>query len=341
MKNSLPCLVPLVCFAVALPAVNAAAQEKSEAKTEKKELRVITTGQGPGQSRTIVRHLAEGEKELVTFLGVETSPVPPPLTAQLGLQEGTGLVVNHLAPDSPAAAALKVHDVLLKLDDQILIDQRQLAVLVRGHKEGDEVTLTYLRGGKQATAKVKLAKREMPKLGFAAPQPGGFGIGPNANAFVFRSGEPMAMGEGMPPEHVLGLMNEGLRSPGIQRMRIARGEGPGERDISVTVNSGNSHVTMNDDLGSLELTIKEGRKSLVAKNAKGEQVFAGPVNTPDERKAMPPEVAARFEKLEDSTAFSFKADSGFKTETKIMTPRGQGISAPLPHKERDTTLRSL
>ena len=45
--------------------------------------------------------------ESATFLGVETSPVSPTLTAQLGLQEGAGLVVNHVVPDSPAAAALK------------------------------------------------------------------------------------------------------------------------------------------------------------------------------------------------------------------------------------------
>ena len=104
MKTSLPCLVPLVCFAVALPAVNATAQEKNETKTEKKELRVVT---GSEPHRMIVRHLGDGEKELVTFLGVETSPTSPVLSAQLGLQDGTGLVVNHLAPDSPAAGALQ------------------------------------------------------------------------------------------------------------------------------------------------------------------------------------------------------------------------------------------
>ena len=72
--------------------------------------------------------------------------------------------MNHIAPGSPSAGALKPHDILLKLDDQILIEQRQLAVLVRGHKEGDEITLTYLRAGKQATAKVKLAKHDVPKM---------------------------------------------------------------------------------------------------------------------------------------------------------------------------------
>lgn len=341
MKNSLPYLVPLMCFAVALPAVNAAAEEKSDTKTEKKELRVIT---GP-ERRVIVRHGGESEKELVAFLGVETNPVSPALTAQLGLQEGSGLVVNRLAPDSPASGALKVHDVLLKLDDQILIEQRQLAVLVRGHKEGDEVTLTYLRGGKQATAKVKLGKREMPKLSLEMDQPGGnfmpFNLGPNGEAFGFRSFGPMGPPEGAGPEHVLGMINGGLQTPGMQRMKIARGEGPGERNISVTVNTGNSHVNLDDDQGTLELTITEGKKQLVAKNTKGEQVFSGPVNTPEERKALPDAVRGRLEKLEDSTEFSFKTGSDFKSETKVAHPRGTGISVPTLVPARPSATQSL
>ena len=341
MKNSLPYLLPLVCFAVAFPAVNAAAEEKSDTKTEKKELRVIT---GP-ERRTIVRHIGDGEKELVTFLGVETSPVSPALTAQLGLQDGAGLVVNRVAPDSPAAGALKVHDVLLKLDDQILIEQRQLAVLVRGHKEGDEVNLTYLRGGKQATAKVKLGKRELPKLSLELNQPGEnfmpFNVGPNGEAFDFRSFGPMGPPDGAGPEHVLGLINGGLRAPGMQRMNIARADGPGERNISVIVNTGNSHVNLDDDQGTLELTITDGKKQLLAKNTKGDQVFSGPINTPEERKALPDEVRGRLEKLEDSTEFSFKTGSDFKSETKVARPRGQGISVPAPLLGRASSTQSF
>jgi hypothetical protein len=60
------------------------------------------------------------------------------------------------------------------LDDQILIDVRQLMVLVRNRKEGDEVTFTYLRGGAKATAKVRLLAQDMPKYpygGMPLPMP--------------------------------------------------------------------------------------------------------------------------------------------------------------------------
>ena len=233
----------------------------------------------------IIRHLAGGgEKENVTFLGVETSPVSPTLVAQLGLTEGYGLVINQVVPDSPAAGALKPHDILLKLDDQLLIEQRQLAVLIRNHKENDEVTLTYLRGGKQATAKVKLAKHEVPKMS-ALPFPGGDGafgyaFGNGASPFDVQVLPRIEVQGGADVDRLLGLMNAG-GGPGQHRMNIIGAPGDvGNRSVSVTVNTGNSHINLDDDQGSLDLTIKDGRKELVAKNAKGDQVFAGPVNTP-------------------------------------------------------------
>jgi hypothetical protein len=287
-----------------------------------------------------VRHISSGEKENVTFLGVETGPVPAVVVAQLGLAEGQGLVVNHVVPDSPAASALKQHDILLKFDDQILIEQRQLSVLVRGRKEGEEVTLTYLRGGKQATARVKLAKHEVQKMSLMLPASGEGG----AVAFA-QSGGSAPFDVQVHPrvdlqstaemDRLLGLIDS-ARTPGQHRMNIIGPSGGGDRTISVTVNTGNSHVVLDDDKGTLDLTIKDGRKELVAKNSKGEQVFAGPVNTPEERKALPADVRARLERLEDSTQFRFKTDADFKgAETKIFRPRGQSIVLPRqPEPER-------
>ena len=335
MKTHLRYLLPVLGLAVALPAARAADEPKPAAPEQKKEIRVIT---GPDHL-SMIRHVGGPvEKENVTFLGVETSPVSPTLTAQLGLPEGSGLVVNRVMPDSPATSALKEHDILLKLDDQILIELRQLAVLVRGHKDGDEVTLTYLRGGKQATAKVKLAKHEVPKMSLLPAQPGNginifglgqspFGAGGGSFGGAFAGpGDPNAQEQ---VDHLLGMMN-GMQLPGIRRMNIAtQNGGPGDRTVSVTVNTGNSHVVLDDDKGSLDLTIKEGKKELVAKNTKGDQIFSGPINTPEERKALPEDVRSRLEKLEDSTQFSYKTDGDFKgAETKIIRPRGQGISLP-------------
>lgn len=337
MKNSLHYLVSMLGLIAALPVARAAGDDKI-VKQDKKELRVIS---GPDH-RAMIRRIGAAEMESATFLGVETSPVSATLTAQLGLQDGAGLVVNHVVSDSPAAAALKQHDILLKLDDQLLVEQRQLAVLVRNHKEGDEVTLTFLRGGKQTTAKVKLAKHDAPKLGmelnqafpgFGGASGGAFAFGPgdeNGNFDAFLPGNAHVAG----PEdinRVLSMIDRGMM-PGMQRMNVVRSNGsPGDRTVNVTVNTGNSHVVLDDEKGSLDVTINEGKKQLVAKNKQGDQIFAGPINTPEERKALPADVRSRLDSLEDSTQFSYKTDGDFKgAETKIVRPRGQAIAVPLP-----------
>ena len=60
-----------------------------------------------------------------------------PLVAELG-EVARGLVVAGVASDSPARDAIKLHDVLVELDGQLLINPEQLAVLVHNHRAGEE-----------------------------------------------------------------------------------------------------------------------------------------------------------------------------------------------------------
>ena len=102
-------------------------------------------------------------KGRITYLGVATMEVPRNVSAQLTLPPDTGLLIGAVAPDSPAAnAGLKENDVLGKFDDQILITQRQLAVLIANHQEGDVVNLTYFRKGQEMRASATLGKHDAP-----------------------------------------------------------------------------------------------------------------------------------------------------------------------------------
>ena len=100
----------------------------------------------------------------VTFLGVETSPVPPVVCEQLALAKGFGLVVDYVVPDSPAAAAgIQQNDILKMLNDQILTEPDQLSKLIRSYSEGTNITLTVLRKGQETKIPVKLTKKEVPQ----------------------------------------------------------------------------------------------------------------------------------------------------------------------------------
>jgi hypothetical protein len=96
----------------------------------------------------------------VTWLGLTTDELSADVRAQLTLPEGTGLIVRQVTADSPAAqAGVQSHDILLKLDDQLLINPAQLRTLIHGRKGGDAVALTFLRKGKEHKVTVKLVKR--------------------------------------------------------------------------------------------------------------------------------------------------------------------------------------
>src|SRR4051812_19875934 len=120
MNSTLRYFLPALGLAAALPVFAAdegAKPDDSKKETkQRKEIRVITAPggeRGPGAPRMIHRMGEPGEMETVTFLGVETGPVSATLAAQLGLTEGSGLVVNHLTPDGPAKDVLKQHDILV------------------------------------------------------------------------------------------------------------------------------------------------------------------------------------------------------------------------------------
>lgn len=268
-----------------------------------------------------VRHVgrAAPEMESVTFLGVETAPVSATLVAQLNLPANAGLVVLHVVPNSAAATALKEHDILLKLEDQILIDQHQLAVLVRNHKDGDEVTLTFVRGGQQSTAKVKLSKKDVPKLSSREPFFRHFAPGPEMKRSVTLHGSD---GERQEVDQVLSLID--ADRDGDVQYHFNTNENGGMR--AVRIDRADSNLMYSDDDGSLELAVKNGKKSLVAKNKDGKQEFSGPVNTPEERKAMPGKLRERLEKLESMQNVSFRTDGDFEgAETKVFHPDGKQI----------------
>jgi hypothetical protein len=268
--------------------------------------------------------------EKVTFLGVETASVPDALAAQLGLGENMGLVVRRVADDSPAASVLKEHDVLTKFGDQLLVDSRQLSVLIRAKKAGDEVKLTLFRGGKEMTVSVKLAEHEVPRM------------------FGLRSGD-------MPDNEMFRFFQGDAGGPMIERLRELPGIGRDElRDVlrmigrergnwfagprvhimkrkggSSLLNMAEGNFAYSDEEGAVEINASNGKRQLTVKDAKGNVTFQGPINTDEEREKLPAEVKKRLGKI-DSATIDFEADDSLEQE-------GAAVKSP----EKTKTSREL
>jgi hypothetical protein len=135
-----------------------------------------------------------------TYLGAVTSAASASMREQLKLPKGAGLVVDSVDAKSPAeAAGVKRHDVIEKLNDQLLVNTDQLTALVRCMKVGDEVTLSVIRQGERQTLKAKLGEHEgkagVADITLTSPVDGG------ANVFWNKvDGRPMVFTyQGAPP----------------------------------------------------------------------------------------------------------------------------------------------
>jgi len=79
----------------------------------------------------------------------------------VGEADSDGVRLSQVDGDGPAdRAGLQVDDVVTAIDQQPVTTSEELIVAVRTHRPGDQVTLTYERGGQQRTAEVTLGSRE-------------------------------------------------------------------------------------------------------------------------------------------------------------------------------------
>lgn len=104
------------------------------------------------------------DAEKAAFLGVITVPVNETVSSQLGLPKGMGLVVVKTIAGSPSKGALKKNDILVKINNQKLINQSQLRTLIQAEAPGTEVTLELLRKGKTVNKKITLGETDVTKV---------------------------------------------------------------------------------------------------------------------------------------------------------------------------------
>lgn len=95
------------------------------------------------------------------MIGVSSVPVPAALAVHLLLEPGVGLMVEKIAPDSPAEkAGLQVHDILIYADDSDLKTLDNLMELVdRAGTEKKPLSFTVMRAGKEMVVEVEPVER--------------------------------------------------------------------------------------------------------------------------------------------------------------------------------------
>ena len=127
------------------------------------------------QARVIAEQLVKTGRVDRAFLGVQTQSLEPELATMFNVSQGALIV--EVTPDAPAdKAGLKSGDIITKVEGTTIRDPRHLQLTVTQLTPGNEAKVEYLRDGKSATAKVKLASRPGQPRG-----PGEGGGGPGGN----------------------------------------------------------------------------------------------------------------------------------------------------------------
>lgn len=203
---------------------------------------------------------AAGNLVSAAALGLKLSRASIVLRQQLALKRGAGLVVESVAPDSAAArAGFTQHDVLVRLDDQLLVLPEQFDALLEASETGSPLACTILRGGREVVV--------------AIGQP-----------HAVRARPATASGGGLrPTESALALVGRTPREGPIAAVPLRR--------------LADETLVRHD--ADFQIRLSSGDETrLVVSDPRGRVVFNDSIDTPEGRSRMPPVVRDRVIEME-------------------------------------------
>lgn len=243
----------------------------------------------PAQKAQTPHALAINE---VAYLGVDTTSPDEAMRKKLGLQPGTALIVRHVDAGTPAdEAGLLPGDLIVRLNDQLLINRQQLAVLVRTFAPGDAVTLEVMRDGKAIELQPTLAGRVI-----------------ESNGMIQRM--PIPKLRPMPRLGDLDALIDQLHGPGANlnemfdqmQRRIFEQRGEMQRMMDqmrnrIGAQGMHSSISISDDEHSLQLKTNGQERHLTVKTRAGDVLFDGPVPEDGQIQGLPGDVQKKVDDL--------------------------------------------
>ncbi len=121
-------------------------------------------GAGARRGARIGRLVAELARELADADGrpeFKKKPPRPVLGVRLGnAQDRPGALIGMVSPELGAArAGIQRGDVVIRFDGKEIKSAKDLGAAIRARKAGDAVEVTWVRDGKEITAKVMISGR--------------------------------------------------------------------------------------------------------------------------------------------------------------------------------------
>ncbi|MFN7973630.1 MAG: PDZ domain-containing protein [Acidobacteriota bacterium] len=121
-----------------------------------------------GDANLTWTELADGHAKR-GFLGVELLPIGTDLRRYFGAPEGRGILVSHVAEDSPARkAGLLAGDVITSVDNQPVENDWAFRRVIWGKKSGDALAIEVVRDRKTLSITATMEERERAEWNMGA-----------------------------------------------------------------------------------------------------------------------------------------------------------------------------
>lgn len=121
---------------------------------------------------SVVDQLMDGGEVRRGYLGIAPQSLTPDLAESLGLpRDRRGVLVAEVIAGTPAAeAGLQNGDVIIRIDNQAVNEQRELFQRIGSVAPGERVELRVIRDGRERTIRVRLSERPEADAASASPE---------------------------------------------------------------------------------------------------------------------------------------------------------------------------
>jgi serine peptidase DegS len=110
--------------------------------------------------RGVVEELKQHGRVIRGYLGLIPDDLTNGQRAQIGLDNNRGILIEEVFAGGPAErAGLKVNDIILSINGEPIMQERQALLVAAGTKPGDEIEVVVLRDGERFSTTVVAAER--------------------------------------------------------------------------------------------------------------------------------------------------------------------------------------
>lgn len=216
-----------------------------------------------------------------------------------------GLEVAAVAPGSPAErGGLQAGDILLSVDGKATRTRRDLLAAILARKPGDTIAVRYLRDQNSAEAIITLAARQQRRLLPTEPtDPGYKEHGDRMVKLLHITPELLEQMRELKREIRLSLASlpgdfaPQTVSSQLQQLRDLARDAQAHRHGWMTGRACEAYLQFHDDEGTLVLHGANNKLTIEVYDSTGHLQQNYPINTEEERQALPPDLLRRLQDL--------------------------------------------